>query len=83
LRLDGDAGALRLAVRDEGEGIASENLSRIFTHGFTTRAQGHGFGLHSSLVVAKELKGNLTVHSAGLGQGATFTLELPIAPDAS
>ena len=70
---------VRLVVEDNGVGIPSENLTRIFGHGFTTRAYGHGFGLHSSALAAKEMKGSLTAASAGAGQGATFTLELPVA----
>jgi PAS domain S-box-containing protein len=77
----GAAGRVRLRVQDNGIGIPPENLEKIFTHGFTTRSGGHGFGLHSSLVVAKEMKGSLTAQSAGIGKGATFTLELPAAPD--
>ncbi|MBL9202349.1 MAG: PAS domain-containing protein [Opitutaceae bacterium] len=73
------ADRVRLAVEDNGVGIAPENLSKIFTHGFTTRATGHGFGLHSSLAAAHELRGSLTVHSEGPGRGACFTLELPAA----
>ena len=75
-------GAVRLIVADNGVGIPAENLTRIFNHGFTTRATGHGFGLHSSANAAKEMKGTLTVHSEGPGTGATFTLELPAAPPA-
>ncbi|MBF0100801.1 MAG: HAMP domain-containing protein [Desulfobacterales bacterium] len=67
-----------LQVSDNGMGIPSENLTRIFQHGFTTRKEGHGFGLHSGAIAAKELCGNLSVHSDGPGLGATFTLELPI-----
>ncbi|HYP17321.1 MAG TPA: ATP-binding protein, partial [Opitutus sp.] len=73
------AGRVQLIVQDNGVGIPAENLTRIFAHGFTTRANGHGFGLHSSANAAKEMKGTLTVHSDGPGQGATFTLELPAA----
>lgn len=81
LRIESAPGdRVRLIVQDNGIGIAPENLEKIFVHGFTTRAKGHGFGLHSSAAVAKELKGGLTVHSDGIGQGATFTLELPAAP---
>lgn len=69
---------LRFAVSDVGEGIPQENLTRIFAHGFTTRADGHGFGLHSSALAASEVGGTLTVHSDGPGRGATFTLELPL-----
>lgn len=72
---------VRLVVQDNGIGIPAENLQRIFTHGFTTRAGGHGFGLHSSVAVAKEMHGSLTVHSDGVGRGAEFTLELPLAPE--
>lgn len=73
------AGRVQLIVQDNGVGIPAENLTRIFAHGFTTRANGHGFGLHSSANAAKEMKGTLTVHSDGPGHGATFTLELPAA----
>ena len=57
-----------------------ENLTRIFNYGFTTRAGGHGFGLHSSALSATEMGGSLTVRSDGLNLGATFTLELPLKP---
>lgn len=69
---------LRMQVADNGIGIAPENLTRVFGHGFTTREDGHGFGLHSSANAATELGGSLTAGSAGLGQGATFTLEIPL-----
>jgi signal transduction histidine kinase len=59
-------------------GIAAENLAKIFTHGFTTRKAGHGFGLHSSALAAKELGGTLTVDSSGVGKGATFTVRIPV-----
>lgn len=68
----------RIEVRDNGIGIPSANLTKIFQHGFTTRDEGHGFGLHGSAIAAKELGGELTVHSDGPDQGATFTLELPL-----
>jgi PAS domain S-box-containing protein len=63
-------GRTHLVVQDNGVGIAPENLTRIF---------GHGFGLHSSANAAREMKGTLAVHSDGPGRGATFTLELPVA----
>ncbi len=71
-----DADRVRIEVADNGIGILPENLTRIFSHGFTTRKTGHGFGLHSAANLAREMGGSLTVHSEGLGQGATFTLEL-------
>jgi PAS domain S-box-containing protein len=81
LQSDTAASTVRLIVQDNGIGIRPENLPRIFTHGFTTRKDGHGFGLHTSAMVAKEMKGSLAVHSDGVGKGATFTLELPAAPE--
>lgn len=70
-------GRIRFQVADTGIGIARENLTRIFQHGFTTRKSGHGFGLHSGALAAQELGGNLSVHSDGLYTGATFILDLP------
>jgi PAS domain S-box-containing protein len=70
---------VRIAVRDNGVGIPPENLTRIFAHGFTTRKDGHGFGLHSGALAAKEMDGSLSVQSEGVGRGATFTLELPFS----
>ncbi len=72
-------GKVRFEVHDNGIGIPRENLNRIFNHGFTTKKNGHGFGLHSSANAAKELGGDLNVTSSGKGQGACFTLELPDA----
>jgi C4-dicarboxylate-specific signal transduction histidine kinase len=69
---------MRITVKDTGDGIAPENLTRIFAHGFTTRATGHGFGLHSSAVAATEMGGKLTVHSEGPGRGAVFTIDVPL-----
>jgi PAS domain S-box-containing protein len=71
-------GVMRIAVTDTGVGIPPENLERIFSHGFTTRKDGHGFGLHSCALAAKDLGGSLLGESAGPGQGATFTLTLPL-----
>jgi signal transduction histidine kinase len=73
---------VRISVQDAGEGIAAENLTRIFVHGFTTRKSGHGFGLHSSALAAREMGGRLIVHSDGLGHGAVFTVELPMGSGA-
>ena len=72
-----EAGRISIEVCDDGVGIAPENLTRIFAPAFTTRKGGHGFGLHSAALAAKELDGGLTASSDGPGTGATFTLELP------
>lgn len=77
LRSDDTGSRVLFEVEDNGVGIPPENLTRIFAHGFTTRAQGHGFGLHASANAAREMKGQLRAHSAGTGAGARFTLELP------
>jgi signal transduction histidine kinase len=71
--------AIQFEVADSGNGIATEDLSKIFQHGFTTKKTGHGFGLHSSANSATELGGSLVAVSEGLGRGATFRLTLPIA----
>jgi signal transduction histidine kinase len=77
VRVANSNGRITICVMDNGIGIPPENLTRIFNHGFTTRKGGHGFGLHSGALAAREMGGSLTVHSDGLGQGAAFTLELP------
>jgi ligand-binding sensor domain-containing protein/signal transduction histidine kinase len=69
---------LRICIEDNGEGMAPENLKRLFTHGFTTRKNGHGFGLHSCALAAKEMKGSIQAFSDGVGQGAAFVVELPM-----
>lgn len=73
-----DGQTLQISVRDEGEGIAPENMTRIFAHGFTTRKEGHGFGLHSCALAAMEMSGHLTAHSDGPGKGALFVLQIPL-----
>jgi signal transduction histidine kinase len=72
---------LVIEVEDTGSGIAPENLARIFTHGFTTKKDGHGFGLHSSALAAMEMGGSLEAHSAGTGKGARFVLQLPLVAE--
>jgi signal transduction histidine kinase len=71
------AAILRIEVEDNGEGITDENRARLFTHGFTTRKNGHGFGLHSCALAAQAMGGAIRAHSDGPGNGARFTLELP------
>lgn len=69
---------LIIEVSDTGIGIQQSNMTRIFSHGFTTKAKGHGFGLHRCANAATEIGGSLTAHSDGPLQGATFTLNLPL-----
>jgi signal transduction histidine kinase len=71
---------VRISVVDTGSGISPESMARLFQHGFTTKPQGHGFGLHHGALAAKEMGGSLSAHSDGEGKGATFTLEIPLCP---
>ncbi|EPX56215.1 hypothetical protein D187_007557 [Cystobacter fuscus DSM 2262] len=79
VRLTAEGGVARIQVADDGVGIAPELMDSLFTHGFTTRKDGHGFGLHSSALAAKMMKGQLTLHSEGPHRGAVATLELPLS----
>jgi PAS domain S-box-containing protein len=80
LRVEGTDAGVRISVIDNGIGIPAENMRRLFSHGFTTRKSGHGFGLHSGALAAQELGGSLRAESEGPGKGAAFILELPSAP---
>ena len=77
IRVTTTSDLVMISIIDNGVGIPGENLKRIFAHGFTTKKDGHGFGLHSSALAAKEMGGSLTVESDGRNKGATFTLVLP------
>jgi C4-dicarboxylate-specific signal transduction histidine kinase len=78
MRVSNQAGGVQIKVTDNGVGIRPEHMTRIFTHGFTTKKEGHGFGLHSGALAARDLGGVLRVDSGGPGSGATFTLDLPL-----
>jgi signal transduction histidine kinase len=78
----GEGDNVRLAITDNGVGMTEDIRKRLFQHGFTTRKEGHGFGLHSGALAAKEMGGSLSAHSDGENTGATFTLELPLVPPA-
>jgi len=67
-----------IEVEDSGMGMNEETLGRLFQHGFTTKKEGHGFGLHASALAARTMGGAISAHSAGPGMGARFTLELPL-----
>jgi PAS domain S-box-containing protein len=71
---------VQISVADNGVGIQPDHMARIFSHGFTTKKDGPGLGLHGGALAARDLGGVLRVDSAGPGHGATFTLELPLRP---
>jgi C4-dicarboxylate-specific signal transduction histidine kinase len=83
IRAANGGSTVKISISDNGVGIPSENLTRIFNHGFTTKKNGHGFGLHSGANAAKEMGGSLTAYSGGPQCGALFTLELPLEPPKS
>jgi len=78
VRLFAEGKRAHIQVTDNGVGIAPEARDRLFAHGYTTRKEGHGFGLHSSALAAQMLGGRLTLESEGPGKGAVATLELPL-----
>jgi C4-dicarboxylate-specific signal transduction histidine kinase len=59
--------------------VLQQQLTRVFAHGFTTKRDGHGFGLHAGALAAKQMNGSLTAESDGPGRGANFILELPLS----
>lgn len=78
--LDVPTQMIQIEISDNAVGIPAEHLTRIFSHGFTTKPNGHGFGLHTSAIAAGELGGTLTAYSDGVGHGAKFVLTLPFDP---
>jgi signal transduction histidine kinase len=78
-----DNALVRITIKDSGIGIASENLNRIFSPGFTTKKTGHGFGLHMCANAMVELGGSIQAQSDGLGNGATFTIHIPLPMERS
>jgi NO-binding membrane sensor protein with MHYT domain len=72
-------GFFAIDVEDTGCGISAESMKRLFEFGFTTKKDGHGFGLHASAILAKEMGGELTARSEGMNRGACFTVRLPVA----
>jgi signal transduction histidine kinase len=78
--IQSDAESITLSIKDSGVGISKENLSKIFQHGFTTRTDGHGFGLHTSANAIRHMGGELNAFSDGEGKGACFVIKLPLTP---
>jgi signal transduction histidine kinase len=70
-------GKLRLRVRDTGAGVPPDVGDRVFQHGFTTKRDGNGFGLHVSALAARAVGGHLQLDDPKPGEGASFSLWLP------
>ena len=56
----------------------AENLTKVFNHGYTTKVNGHGLGLHSCANTMKECGASIQVASEGAGLGSTFTMVFPL-----
>jgi two-component system sensor histidine kinase AtoS len=69
--------SLSVRVRDTGEGVAPENLEKIFSPFFTTKAKGQGLGLAVCKRLVEAQNGTITVKSE-LGKGSTFTIKIPM-----
>ena len=81
LSIKQDNGAIFIRVTDSGCGIPPENLKKIFSHGFTTKKGGHGFGLHSCANYMKEMGGEIWAESKGVGKGASFILQFNLGKE--
>ena len=66
----------RLSIKDNGVGIAKENMERLFQPYFTTKTAGTGLGLAISKRIIQNFGGSIFFHSEP-GQGATFGFTLP------
>ena len=72
-----DDDGIEIDVSDSGSGFGDEVREKLFTHGFTTKVEGNGFGLHYCANAIREADGHMTAQSAGPGLGATFRIRLP------
>jgi signal transduction histidine kinase len=67
---------VRVEVADTGRGVPAHIRARLFEYGFTTRADGRGYGLARSREIVGHYGGSLRLVEAGPGEGATFLLML-------
>jgi two-component system, sporulation sensor kinase E len=70
--------ALRVIIRDTGQGIPPERLSRIFDPFYTTKEKGLGLGMAITHRIIEDHKGTIDVQSQ-VGLGTTFTIHLPVS----
>lgn len=75
----GDGNVARVVVKDNGEGIASEVLTRLFEPFATTKERGTGLGLAISRRIVTEHNGTISAENLP-GCGAMFIVELPLGP---
>ncbi len=67
---------VRVSITDQGEGISSDNISRIFDPYFSTKESGVGLGLAVAHAIVRKHDGHISVESEP-GVGATFRIYLP------
>jgi len=72
-----EKGAVCLEITDTGMGLTKKEMANMFRHGFTTKRDGHGFGLHYCARTMHEMGGDIEVRSEGRGKGAAFLLHFP------
>jgi signal transduction histidine kinase len=77
---DADSEQLHLHCKDDGVGIAADNLQRVFDKGFSTKSRetNYGIGLHWCANAIGALGGRIWAASEGPGQGASMHLMLPL-----
>jgi two-component system NtrC family sensor kinase len=78
--VDADSEQLHLHCKDDGVGIAADNLQRVFDKGFSTKSRetNYGIGLHWCANAIGALGGRIWAASEGLGSGASMHLMLPL-----
>jgi PAS domain S-box-containing protein len=81
VRLYREAENAVISVEDSGIGMSEDVLARLWRFGYTTKRNGHGFGLHNSANAAREIGASLEAHSEGAGKGSRFTIKLPLDGD--
>jgi PAS domain S-box-containing protein len=77
----GEGNQVEIKISDTGVGMEPQSLSRIFEPHYTTKPEGHGFGLFTCQKIVKNHSGQIKVESKP-GQGSTFTVLFPTQPQA-
>jgi hypothetical protein len=77
--VDTEANTVLIKIRDSGCGIPQAVMGKLFKHGFTTKTDGNGFGLHSCAIYMEDMKGTIQAYSEGVGRGAEFRLRFPLS----